>query len=639
MYDASNSGTDILGHIPGVGVDIMKNISLAGSQNILILVDGREREKNFLSQLDALLIDKIEIINNPGSGYDAGISGVINIILKKEKKSGISGFINAEVPSSSSEIYLSPSYSLAYGTGKLNLYTSYNGEFAYFDIIETTQSNYTGDEGATNISSENNVRQKNWSHRFHYGFDYFLNERNVLNFYAYHNPWSREFDGGSRQMMEKKGTGPVIWSGTKGDTDHNRASFYSAYYRHDFSKTNKIEFDLSEYYYHGQSITDFNLSSGTDIRNIYSKVIPQQNTVVLKIDYSSKIAQKLSFDAGMKIRYQRLLDRQSEDFKYRDDVYAFYGSASYAFSKFRIKAGVRSESSSSDFAESGMKNFSLLPDATITFNINAKQDLNLAWNQTVKRPGLQELNPTTIYNDLFSERSGNMFLRPELFKNLSLKYSRSSANNFYSFQAYYRKRDDALGSFTVVRDNGIFVSGTANLGNIRAVGLEATGSFRLLKNLSVNTYFNLYYLQTSVNSTAVQYGIGNKEKISLQSGVSAIASFRYDITASFRFQYNTQSTGIQLETFGDPLYFAALEKGFFKKYKITINSALPFFRSFTYQGNETSGSGFYSRNAGKIQLSSIPLWFTLRYQFSSGKKVKRIDRTKEEISNVPSKGF
>jgi hypothetical protein len=89
MYDASNSGIDILGHIPGVGVDIMKNISLAGSQNILILVDGREREKNFLNQLDALLIDKIEIINNPGSGYDAGISGVINIILKKEKKSGI----------------------------------------------------------------------------------------------------------------------------------------------------------------------------------------------------------------------------------------------------------------------------------------------------------------------------------------------------------------------------------------------------------------------------------------------------------------------------------------------------------------------------------------------------------------------
>jgi hypothetical protein len=466
-----------------------------------------------------------------------------------------------------------------------------------------------------------------------------MNEKNVLNFYAYHNPWSREFDGESRQMIEKNGTGPVIWSGTKEDTDHNLASFYSAYYRHDFSKISKIEFDLSEYYYHGQSVTDFNLSSGTEIRNISGRVMPRQNTVVFRIDYSSKIAQKLSLDAGMKIRHQRLLDRQSEDFEYRDKVYALYGSASYEFSKFRIKAGVRSESSSSDFAESGMKSFSLLPDATINFNINAKQDLNLAWNQTVKRPGLQELNPNTIYNDLFSERSGNMFLRPELFKNLSLKYSRSSANNFYSFQAYYRKRDDVFGSYTVVKGNGIFFSGTANLGNIRAVGLEATGSFRLLKVLSVNTYFNVYDLQTSVNSTAVQYGIGNKEKISLQSGVSAIASFRYDITASFRFQYSTQSTGIQLETFGDPLYFVALQKGFLKKYKVTINSALPFSRSFTYLGYETNGSGFNSRNVGKIQLSCIPLWVTLRYQFSSGSKVKRIERTKEEISNIPPRGF
>lgn len=640
MYNASNSGTDILGHIPGIMVDFMKNISLAGSQKIVILVDGRERERNFVSQIDATLIDKVEVISNPGSGYDAGVTGVINIILKKEKKAGISGYINAEVPSSASEIYLFPSYSFSYGTGKLNLYTSYNGEYAYFNIAETTVYNFLNDEGTSNISSENKVRQKNWSHRFHYGFDYFLNEKNVINFYAYNNPWSREFDGISSQSIAKDGTGAVTWSGRKEDTDDNMASFYSGYYRHDFAKPgSKIEFDLSEYYYAGSSISEFNLSSGDQFQNISGRVMPTQNTVVFRTDYTSMLTQKIRFDAGMKVRSQLMRDRQSENFKYCDDVYALHGSAALDILKFRIKAGMRAESSISDFAGSLRKNFSLLPDATINYRINQKHDLSFAWNRTTRRPDLHELNPNTSYSDLFSEKSGNMFLKPELLQNTSLKYSRSSANNFFSFQAYYRKRTNAINSYTIVDDKGTFASGTANLGDIRAWGLEMNGSFKILKVLSVNTYANLFSLNTSVNSVALEYGIVNKQNLSLQSGMSVIAGFSHDITASLRFQYSTRSTGIQLETFSDPLYFVAIEKGFLKKYKVTIHSALPFLRSFIYTGSETEGSGFYNRNEGTIRLSRIPLWFTLKYQFNSGNKVKRIDRTKEEISNMPSRGF
>src|SRR5665811_416334 len=85
MYDASNTGVDMLNYIPGVQVDLMKNISLEGSQHIIILVDGKERDRNFLSQLNAGQIDKVEVNNTPGSRYDSGITGVINIILKKDK--------------------------------------------------------------------------------------------------------------------------------------------------------------------------------------------------------------------------------------------------------------------------------------------------------------------------------------------------------------------------------------------------------------------------------------------------------------------------------------------------------------------------------------------------------------------------
>ena len=81
IYDASNTGTDILKHIPGIQVDLMQNISLEGSKDILILVDGKERDRNFLSQLNAQQIDKVEVTSTPGSKYDASVTGVININL------------------------------------------------------------------------------------------------------------------------------------------------------------------------------------------------------------------------------------------------------------------------------------------------------------------------------------------------------------------------------------------------------------------------------------------------------------------------------------------------------------------------------------------------------------------------------
>ena len=112
MYDASNTGVDILNYIPGIQVDIMKNISFEGSQNIVILVDGKERDRNFVSQLNANQIDKVEVINAPGSRYDADVTGVINIILKKDRESGINGHIYAEVPTSKSEIYVFPDLQL-----------------------------------------------------------------------------------------------------------------------------------------------------------------------------------------------------------------------------------------------------------------------------------------------------------------------------------------------------------------------------------------------------------------------------------------------------------------------------------------------------------------------------------------------
>jgi hypothetical protein len=149
MQEASNSGTDILRLVPGISMDLQQNISLEGSTNLLILVNGRERDRSFLNQLNASKIDKIEIMSSPPAGYDASVSGVINIILAKDLNAGLDGHVYAEIPVSDSEIFIFPNYSFNYGAGKINLFTSYNGEMLCFDITETNRRNIFNNNSIT----------------------------------------------------------------------------------------------------------------------------------------------------------------------------------------------------------------------------------------------------------------------------------------------------------------------------------------------------------------------------------------------------------------------------------------------------------------------------------------------------------
>jgi hypothetical protein len=87
------------------------------------------------------------------------------------------------------------------------------------------------------------------------------------------------------------------------------------------------------------------------------------------------------------------------------------------------------------------------------------------------------------------------------------------------------------------------------------------------------------------------------------------------------------------------LYFLSVEKTFKQKIKVGIVSAMPFTRSFTYNGSEIDGPDFHSYYVGNVKMSAIPFWFKLGFQFNSGKNRNKISREKEEIDNLPKKGF
>ena len=638
MLDISNTGTDVLKLIPGVQIDLMQNISLEGSPDILIFVDGKERDKSFISQLSPDQIDKIEVISAPSSNYDGNVTGAINIVLKKDRDSGISGHSLAEIPVSSSLVYIFPSYSLNWGFRKLNLYTSYNGELTYLDLQERTRRKVWNENDTNEFLLDQKLRQKDWSHRFHYGFDYFLSDRDQLNFYGYYNPYSRELDGNVYTLSS--GTNSDSLNPVKDDTDLNKSTFYSLYYKHSFdNKGSEITAEISNYFLKAENSTDYSYR-GTDENTILEEyaVKPKQNAFNLRIDYKTLFLDKLTFSTGVKAKLQKSKDIYNE-FEYYENIYAIYGNLAWKQEKIDLSISLRTEKSVSELKDVFNNPFlTFLPGTTIRYKLTSKQSIQASFNRTIKRPNLYQLNPYTSLSDPITISKGNPFLKPELLSSLYLEHSIQFNSNYLASRLFFNNTTNNISNLMYINDSSNFVTQVHNLGSINQLGLQFSGTLKI-GFATLNPYIRIFGLQTSGNNIAKYNSIADKNSMGLETGLSSIASFKHDIACSLTLQYNSKKYDIQGSSYSDMLYFLSVEKTFKQKIKLRIVTAVPLTRSFTYNGSKVNGENFQSTYEGNVIMPVIPFWFKLGFQFDSGKNRNKISREKEEIDNKQKKGF
>jgi outer membrane cobalamin receptor len=637
MQETSNTGTDILKLIPGLQVDLQQNVSLEGSQNIIILVDGKERDRSFLSQLPASKIDKVEVISSPPAKYDASVTGVVNIVLSRENNTGLEGHIYLEIPTSGSEIFLTPAYSLNYGFGKFNLFTSYNGDIRYFNITESYSRKISGNPEMNEINSTQNVHQKTWSHRFHYGFDWFINERNQLNFYAFYNPHSQEHDGDAE--VNSTGSETSGWLAEKEDKDLNYSGFYSLWYNYFFDKTagHELALDMS---LHNLKAVNASIFSNSETGYFQeNKVKPNNQNIHIKLDYTLPVSEKIKLNAGFQTRLTTMNDRNSATFRYDETVFAGYGTLSYKTTKLETTLGFRLENQNSKLhEEKTQKEIFLLPNFSAIYNLNEKQTLKLIYRHSLSWPGFYQLNSYKSVEDPFTFNSGNANLRPETHNQVYFEYSCRFKNHFFSARLFYHKTSDAIRNLMFLNNKGLFEIQKNNLGEIRQTGIQLNGALSFGK-VGINPYLKIFDAYSKPNQLPAKHQIESKHQLVLESGLSAFATFKKGFTASVIFQYASPMNEIQGNTFSDALYFVSLEKSFSKNLKAGIVSGLPLAKTFTYQGSEVAGRDFYHYSKGEIQLSSVPLWIKISYRFSSGKHVQKIERIKMAPEQEKRKGF
>jgi outer membrane receptor protein involved in Fe transport len=477
------TANDVLNNIPSVEVDQDGRIMLRGDGTVTVLIDGRPSSlsggngKSLLDALPAGSIERIEVVTNPSAKYDPdGTSGIINIVLKKNKLKGFNGMLTANVGSGNLNggNVADGSFSLSYRNGKFNAYGSYSGRYmtGYRNNYSSLEQTFS-DNSSLKIVQNRLGSDLNAGHTFRVGSDFYLKPRHVIGFSATGSIGQRDRTGDQ-------------WN-TSYDGDGNVISFWN---RESYDPTNQQNFDLNVNYKFdlkddkGSFTIDANQSLGKEeIEGYYeqtdynldstligSYLLDQQlfnteknNVTTVQSDFTYVLPKrKARIETGLKaiVRKQgvdtyseslnQLSNLYEEDtlanfiYQYDEQIYSAYGIFGQELGKFKYQAGVRLEQSYqipnliSDSIRIVNDFFNFFPSAHIRYAFTPKSEVSLSYSRRINRAGSSNLNPFTNYSDPYNLQRGNPNLQPEYIDSYDLGYTNERKKVTLTTSIFYR---------------------------------------------------------------------------------------------------------------------------------------------------------------------------------------------------------
>ncbi len=523
--DLSNKGgtaEEILENIPSIDLDIEGNISLRGSQSVRILIDGKPASMmgfdgpNAFKQLQGNEIDKVEIITNPSSRFSAeGSSGILNIVLKKERLKGLNGSINVNTGYPTQN---GISTNFNYRRSKFSVFASVSanqretkgGGFSNSDFFlpDTTYSSYV-DRDRFNNSLSLGGRA---------GFSFFPNRNNIFTFSIGTRYSDRKSEENNRYIDYDISGNEISRNDrleTSDDIDQNLS--YSFSYNKNFKKRGhnlKLDFSWSDNNsdnssYYNEPPRDIRQRSFQD-GNRYDQSIRLDYTYPFN-DNNGKIeiGYKRDYDRMSSQYYaEQLFDEvwtsipPSNIYDYYQDVNALYIQAGNKSGKFSYQLGLRFEDT--DFyanmeeisRESNLKYSNWFPSAFFTYEISKTSSFQLSYSNRLRRPRFWDLNPFWGLSDGRFNWEGNPFLEPELTDSYELGFLKEFKSGNIYVGTYYRYTTDEIERIFDVNDVGYSVFKPVNLGFTNAYGIEMNGSVDISKWLRTTGSFNFFNSET-----------------------------------------------------------------------------------------------------------------------------------------------
>lgn len=532
LANAGGNASDILMNLPSVAVDPEGNVSLRGSANVRILIDGKPsglvsfKGSSGLRQLPANLVERVEVITNPSARYEAeGMAGVINIILKKDEKQGFNGSGELII---GSPLNLGFTVNLNYRKNRINWFVNYGlaqrnspgrGEL-YQEVYQEDGSTLLLQQRSTsNVNSLNNSLRA--------GLDYYFSEQSILTAsyvwrrsdahritdirYEDYRSTLDNYLGYALRRQDETEDEPnkeAILNFKKRFDQKGKELNASFTYLNYWERSNQL-FTQNSYTTTGQNLPKGDLTQ-TSLNDEY------ENQYLLQVDYTQPFATKGKIETGIRTSFREMendyivqekresgnfetIDGLDNVFLYDENILAVYGIAANEWAKWSYQAGLRAEYTDIETRlvetrESNPRSYTnLFPSGHLNYKANEKNAFQLSYSRRIRRPVYNDLSPYVTFSDQRNFFSGNPNLNPEFTDSYELGHILYREKSTLFSTVYYRSTQDKIQRIRTVGENGFSVTAPYNLVGEESYGLEFSGDYAAKSWWKLDFNANFFY--------------------------------------------------------------------------------------------------------------------------------------------------
>ena len=570
------NASDLLANVPSLQVDMDGSVSLRGSSSVRILINGRESSlggsdiAQLLQAMPANLIERVEVITNPSSKFDAeGQSGIINIVLKKDAKIGLNGSINVSAGSYNN---YNAGLNLNYRGEKLNYYGGYhfNRRNSVGDGFNSTRQ-FSNNSLTENRSGSNRL---GLNHSIRLGTDYYITEKTLIGFSG-----DISLRGNSRNedMFYSYLNHPQL-TGTSDRTSRQ--------------DEDDIGFDLDLDFEHkfareGELLTA-NLDFGSDSEegiNRFNQIFTDSDAALdrrvnntreegkglrVHLDYVRPIGDDSKFETGYQSSIRRSDEQQrsdyfdvgqnafvpdyelTNDFNMDNIVHAVYANYQNKLTeRLGFQLGLRAEQAylNTEYtsfdpeipvgdrgAEGKLDYFRVYPSVFLTQEFGNKNQVQASYTRRVSRPRGWQVNPFVDVSDPMNISQGNPNLLPEDIHSFELSYAKFWDQITLTSSAYHRRVNDVVQPIITEVEgmDGVTFSQWDNISRNESSGLEMISSIKFNPDIDAMVNANLYY---SKFYGSEQHNIDPTDGLNWNANVTANYRFKPWLSAQARMEY------------------------------------------------------------------------------------------------------
>ncbi len=651
IMTAGGNASDVLQNIPSVQVDENGTLSLRGSSNVTVLINGKQSgltglgRQAILDRIPASAIERIEVLTNPSAKYDPdGGAGIINIILKEKQEDGLNG--SAGINIGINDRYNS-NLELNWRKGSWNFYGGLNAnQRAREGEITINRQNFLSD-ATPFIDQENDNSRRNIALSSNFGIAYNINDKQTLTLEGVLG-----YDIGERSEEQLNENFDInrnlldfdIRNAWEDEDDRNQT--YSLAYDIKFNKPNQElnlfgSYAFARDYEEEDFIQNTFMADGTlvPLAEQLQRSTNDENTamLILQADYTHPISEQLRIETGWKTIVRNIdTDFQLEEFDqatnqwenqvgftnrfdYDEAVHAGYLLTGGKLNRLEFEAGLRFETTnttSSLITTNETFNFdyvNFFPSGVLTYSLPKDQKVQASYSRRINRPSFWDLNPFPTFSNPLVLRGGDPLLQPEYTDSYELGFIKDWNNASLTSSAFYKRTTGVIQRIVSQVSGDTTIYRPTNVSTAENYGVELIGSYSVGKWLNMNA--NVSYFRLVIDGS-------NSDELTTNDSYSWNTRFMANINLprSFRIQMMLYYRAPMINAQGERLDFFMNSLGISKsvmkrKGRIILNvrdiaQTMRFgsirrtptlFNEFLYRGNTRSLSIGFNYQFGKQQ--------------------------------------